>query len=213
MFTVFIQAFAIQIGLIIAIGAQNAFVLKCGLKKQTLLTVVLICAFCDAVLISLGALGFGVLLRAYPFFVNVMYIFAIIYLLIYGFSCLRNAFFQQQLDVEVYDFSQYTSSKTSKSIYIKNATLALAVTLLNPHVYIDTVVFLGGLAGQYVGLWKLVFCLGAIFASFIWFFSIGYGARFLAPLFKKPLSWKVLDFLIGVMMWFIAYQLYRSFLT
>jgi L-lysine exporter family protein LysE/ArgO len=149
------QGFALGASLIIAIGAQNAFVLRQGLRRQQVFLVTTICFLCDAVLIAVGAGGFAGLVAAVP-----------------GLPALAGA--------------------------------TLAVSLLNPHVYLDTVILLGSVAAQYPPPERIAFALGGIGASAVWFYGLGYGAARLAPVFAHPAAWRLLDLAIGTVMWSIA---------
>jgi L-lysine exporter family protein LysE/ArgO len=185
-------------GLIIAIGAQNAFVLKQGIMKNYVFVTVLICALIDAILISIGVGGFGTLLTTSDLLLSLARWGGALFLLYYGFRSFRAVFKSESL--------QFDGAPKRPDLKMTVGTV-LALSLLNPHVYLDTVVLLGSIGAQFPIPERLFFALGAILASFIWFFSLGYGARYLAPLFQKPLAWKILDFLIGCIMWIIALTL------
>lgn len=185
-------------GLIIAIGAQNAFVLKQGLLKQHVLLTVLFCALSDALLICLGVGGFGELILSIDGLLPLAKWGGALFLAYYGFRSFRSAFSNATLEVEL----------TQKSPSYTETLLSLfAFTYLNPHVYLDTVVLLGSISSQFPDTERYIFGLGAMFASCIWFFALGFGARLLRPLFEKPLAWKILDCLIGIMMWAISLSL------
>ncbi|MGF1747853.1 LysE/ArgO family amino acid transporter [Vibrio cionasavignyae] len=194
---VFVTGFSLSISLILAIGAQNAFVLKQGLKKHHVFFVCLVCAVSDALLISAGVGGFGVLIQAYPSVEVIARYAGALFLFVYSFQSFRSAFtVQHKLDPE----------GESKGSLLKTIGICLALTWLNPHVYLDTVVLLGSISTQYAPQqWS--FGIGAVSASFVFFFSLGYGARLLIPLFSKPMSWKVLEGLVGTLMFFIALTL------
>lgn len=195
--TNYIAGFSLGLSLILAIGSQNAFVLKQGLKKQHVFIICLICALSDAILIALGVAGFGVIVKQYPLIEIVARYGGAVFLGIYSVLSFRSAF--------TANHALKAASNSSISL-LKAVTICLAFTWLNPHVYLDTVVLLGSVSTQYQPhQWQ--FALGALCASFLFFFSLGYGARILAPLFIKPQSWKVLDILIGFIMGFIALSL------
>lgn len=196
----FFQGFGIGAGLIIAIGAQNAFVLSQGVKKQCQWIVPLICSICDAVLILAGAAGVGSFIAANP----EIAIFAgrggAIFLFFYGARSLFSVFREESLS---------NGAKTQSSL--KAAVLTtLALTLFNPHVYLDTVVLLGSISGQYPGMGRFTFAIGACTASFLWFFTLSLGGSLLAPLFRHSLSWKLLDLTIWIVMWVLAYSIWPS---
>lgn len=184
--------------LIIAIGSQNAYVLKQGLLRSHVFTICLICVVSDAFLITLGTTGVGTIIQKYPEWLTAITYFGAFYLFIFGLMSFRSAFSNQSLQTTKTDCSQ------SKKVVISTV---LALTFLNPHVYLDTVLLIGSIASPYTSNERLYFTLGAISASFIWFFGLGYGARLLRPLFAKPSAWKVLNIIIGLVIWWIAYQL------
>lgn len=187
--------------LIIAIGAQNAYVLKQGLLKSHVFLVCLICALSDAVLIALGTSGVGTIIKNYPDWIKAITWFGAAYLFIFGIMSFRSA-----LNGESLSIASEGTSQNKKTVI----STVLALTFLNPHVYLDTVLLIGSIASPYTDTGRFYFTLGAISASFIWFFSLGYGARFLLPIFKKPSAWKVLNIIIGLVMWWIAYQLIKN---
>lgn len=185
--------------LIIAIGAQNAFVLKQGLLKNNIFWVSLICFLCDVLLMFTGVLGVGTIINNSIFATVGLAIVGGLFLLLYGFKSFRSAWSSS---------SAIDISNDSKTIPIhKTILVTLAITLLNPHVYLDTIVVVGGIAGTLSFDQKVNFLIGALLASFVWFFGLGYGSRWLIPIFKKPKAWKVLDFGIGCLMLWLSYQL------
>ncbi|SLN41846.1 Arginine exporter protein ArgO [Roseovarius gaetbuli] len=190
-----IAGFALGLSLILAIGAQNAFVLRQGLRREHVLAVVLICALSDAVLIAFGVAGFGALSAAVPGLEQVMRFGGAAFLIWYG---ARN-FLAAWRGGAVFEAGTGTGS-------LRRAMLTcLALTWLNPHVYLDTVVLVGSVSSQYDD--RLGFGIGAVTASFVFFFCLGYGARLLAPLFRREVSWRVLVAGIGAVMWAIAARL------
>jgi L-lysine exporter family protein LysE/ArgO len=193
----FIAGFSLGISLILAIGAQNAFVLKQGLKKHHVFVVCFICALSDAVLIAAGVAGFGVIVKQYPQIELLARYAGAIFLVAYGLKSFYSALTSSH--------SMEAEGELLPSVY-KTVLACLAFTWLNPHVYLDTVVLLGSISTQYEGT-KLLFASGAMFGSFVFFFSLGYGARVLIPVFQKPLAWKILEFFIGFIMLFIAASL------
>lgn len=193
----FFQGFGIGAGLIIAIGAQNSFVLAQGVRKQYIYLIPLICTLCDAVLICAGTAGVGTYVAANP---EIRYYSALagaLFLFWYGLKSLYSAFFMTAQP-------EPDSVKTGvRSIILTT----LAITLLNPHVYLDTVVLLGSISGQFQGTHRFIFALGACMASAVWFFSLSLGSSLLEPLFRRPFSWKILDISICCVMWSIAFSL------
>jgi len=196
----FWQGFGLGAGLIVAIGAQNAFVLRQGLKKQQVLLTALVCVLCDAALITLGVAGFGGLVSSSARLSAVATWGGALFLIVYGFQAFRSALKPRGLE------AQNGAVLSRREVVITT----LAVSLLNPHVYLDTVVLLGSIGGQLEGSARVLFGVGAVTASRVWFFSLTYGATQLRPLFRRPLSWRVLDVLIGVVMWSIAASLVRD---
>lgn len=193
-----LKGFGASGSLIVAIGAQNAFVIRQGLRLQHLLLTALLCSLIDGTLIILGVMGFGNFISSYPLFIDLTKYFAIIFLFIYGALAFKSAFKKKtalSLDEQV----SMTAKKTIISI--------LAFSLLNPHVYLDTVILLGSIASQQPAEEQLYFAFGAIAASFAWFFAITYGARLLAPFLQKEKSWRIIDCCIAATMWGIAITL------
>jgi L-lysine exporter family protein LysE/ArgO len=184
--------------LIIAIGSQNAYVLKQGLIKSHVFLICLICALSDALLITLGTSGVGAIIEKNPEWLKAVTWFGAAYLIAFALTSFRAAFSGETLQTASNNTSQNTKTIVST---------VLALTFLNPHVYLDTVLLIGSIASPYSDGDKLNFTLGAVSASFIWFFGLGYGARFLSPLFSKPKAWKILNILIGIVMLGIAYSL------
>lgn len=182
--------------LIIAIGAQNAFVLRQGLLKQHVFALALFCAVSDATLILLGVAGFGEAIKAAPALLQAVTWGGAAFLLWYGFTAFRRA-----LQASVLETGQ-GGSVSLKAALVQGA----AFTWLNPHVYLDTVVLVGGISTTF-GDNRWWYATGAVTASFAWFFALAYGARLLTPVFQKPAAWKVLDIGIGCVMWLLAVKL------
>jgi L-lysine exporter family protein LysE/ArgO len=197
MTTAFVPGFLLGLSLIIAIGAQNAFVLRQGLRREHVFAVCLVCALSDAALIAAGVAGFGVLVTAVPWLAPVMRFGGAAFLFAYAMRSLWSAWRNPGM--------LNPSADVRKSL---GATLAacLAFTWLNPHVYLDTVVLLGSVSTRYAGQ-RVAFALGAMTSSFLFFFSLGYGARLLRPLFANPKAWRVLDAAIGITMLLLAAKL------
>ncbi|WP_235509245.1 LysE/ArgO family amino acid transporter [Terrabacter sp. Soil810] len=194
--TSFLPGFLTMASLIVAIGAQNAYVLRTGLARHHVGLVVAVCALSDAVLVAAGVLGVGGLVTAHPGLLTVVRWVGAAYLVGYGVLCLRNARHPKGLEVG--------GTQRSRSGVL--ATV-LALTWLNPHVYLDTVLLVGSLANQHGPDGRWWFAAGAAVASVAWFTSLGYGARLLAPLFARPATWRVLDVAIAVVMFTIAVAL------
>ena len=195
---VFLKGYIITTTLIVAIGAQNAYLLKLGLLKQHVLKAVLFCIFSDFLLIASGVFGLGYFIQGKQVFINSIAIFGIVFLCIYAFLSFRSAFKNASLKID----NEVKTNPLKQVI-----TLLFVFTYLNPHTYLDTVLLIGGIGANLEDSMKLYFLLGAVLGSASWFFALGYGARFLIPLFKKPLTWKILDISIGILMLIIAYTL------
>ncbi len=194
--TELIAGFTLSLSLILAIGAQNAFVLKQGLKKQHVFLVTSICALSDALLIVAGVAGFGALVTQFPSIEVVARYAGAAFLLVYGTRSFISAFNQQH---------ELDPAASSTQSALQAALTCLAFTWLNPHVYLDTLVLIGSISTQYED--RLMFGTGACAGSFVFFYSLGYGARILAPIFHQPISWKILEALIGIVMYSIAASL------
>ncbi len=190
--------FFTSIALIMAIGAQNAFVLKQGLMRSHVFWVCFICALSDAILIAAGVAGFGVIVTQYPTLPRILSVAGAVFLIFYGLTRFLAA----------YAGNYQTVSSTKTTALAPTIAICLALTWLNPHVYLDTLALVGAVSTQFIGLFhKIAFGFGAISASFVFFFSLGYGARSLAPLMQTPFTWRVLDILIGILMWYLAFWL------
>ena len=185
------------LSLIVAIGAQNAFVLRQGLRREHVLAVVLVCALSDAVLILLGIAGAGAVIEAVPVVLTVVRYAGAAFLLVYGLLAARRALRPAALTAD--------GPAVRASLGATVAT-TLALTWLNPHVYLDTVVLLGSIANTH-GDGRWWFGVGAVLGSIIWFTALGYGARLLQPVFAKPAAWRVLDAVIAVVMVALAVSL------
>ena len=193
----FVTGFLTSAALIIAIGAQNAFVLRQGLKREHVLPVVLVCALSDVLLIALGVAGVGALVQASPTLLALARWGGAAFLLAYGALAARRAMVGGRLTVQV-----------DAPLGLKAAlATCLAFTYLNPHCWLDTVVLLGSISSRQTEAARPAFAAGAASASMVWFFALGYGARLLSPLFARPLAWRVLDGVIALVMASIAASL------
>jgi L-lysine exporter family protein LysE/ArgO len=197
---VFLTGFLLGGSLIIAIGAQNAFILRQGLLKQNVFILCLICAASDALLIAAGVGGLGTIIDNNPEFVRWVTWAGAAFLIAYALFALRRALKPAVM----------TAAETGSGSLKAAIAQCLAFTFLNPHVYLDTVLLVGGISSRYAGADKLHFAAGAMIASFVWFFSLGYGARLLQPVFAKPAAWRVLDLIIAAVMALIAMKLLRG---
>ncbi len=199
MISAFINGSLVGGALIIAIGAQNLFVLRQGMARDQVFIVVLLSSVIDGTLITAGALGLGSLIATIPWLVPVASWGGALFLLVFGSLSLYRAARQAKLTE---DLSEEVTSSFKKAVM-----MTLAFGLLNPHVYLDTVILLGGIAAGYEFSVRLYFMTGAIVTSFIWFFCLGYGARILTPLMRHPAGARTLDLLVAVMMFIVAASL------
>lgn len=191
-----VVGFVTGLTLILAIGAQNAFVLRQGLRREYVLLVVLVCAAADAVLITAGIAGLGALVAAHPVVVGVTKYGGAAFLLAYAALAGRRAIRPRGM----------TASNRAPATLRAVLLTCLGFTFLNPHVYLDTVILLGSLANQH-GDGRWTYGIGAVLASFTWFSALGYGARGLGRFFERPQSWRVLDGVIAVVMAGLAVNL------
>ena len=199
----FVQGLALSFGLIVAIGAQNAFVLRQGLRREHVGTVVLFCGAADAVLIAVGVFGMARLLGDIPAMADALAIAGASFLILYGWKALQRMRLPGELRSDV------GGGSVRQSAVVAQAT---AFTFLNPHVYLDTVLLVGTIGAQHPPPLQAWFVLGASTASMAWFGTLGLGARWLAPWFAKPRAWQLLDGVIGITMWVLAALLIRHVL-
>lgn len=198
MLATFLSGLGTGAGLIIAIGAQNAFVLRQGLLRQHVLPVVLVCIGGDILCICAGVAGMGALIRTNEWLLEFFRWGGVLFLTVYGISAARRAA-SGNGSMEI--------SEVGACSFMKAITSCLAFTFLNPHVYLDTVVLLGSIAAQYGEDLKWTFASGALTASVLWFTGLGFGARLLLPIFQNRKAWRILDTLIALVMWAIALTL------
>ena len=198
-----IEGFLLGAGLIIAIGAQNAFILRQGLLRSHVFVLCLICAFSDALLIAIGVAGLGLLIEQNAVLLRFVAVAGALFLLAYAIIAARRA---------IRPHSLQTGKQAALKLKPAIATV-LAFTFLNPHVYLDTVVLVGSLSAQFAGAERTAFGAGAALASFVWFFGLGYGARWLTPIFASATAWRLLDSLIAVVMTGLALSLLWRFIV
>jgi len=196
-FTIYLTGLMVGLSLIVAIGAQNAFVLRQGLRNEFVFAVCLACALSDAALIVLGVTSLGRVMALLPWLDPVMRYGGAGFLIWYGIRSLYSA---------VTASGALETGSDRPVSFRRTMTICLALTWLNPHVYLDTVVLLGTVSTRFPGQ-QLAFALGAVTGSFLFFFALGYGARWLRPLFSSPAAWRVLEAVIACVMWVIAIRL------
>jgi L-lysine exporter family protein LysE/ArgO len=195
---VFFTGMLMSLSLIVAIGAQNAFVLRQGLRGEHVLTVCLACAISDSILITVGVTSFRTISDWLPWLEPTMRYLGAAFLIWYGVKSLRSALQSNE--------ALAVSSPVAMTGLFRTLIACLAITWLNPHVYLDTVVLLGTISTQFPDS-RGSFAIGAIFGSFAFFFALGYGAIRLRPVFERPAAWRILETLIALVMWIIAFSL------
>ena len=193
----FLSGLTTGASLIIAIGAQNAFVLRQGVRREHVLPIVLVCALSDAILITLGVAGIGALVEAAPLALTIVTWAGALFLLGYAILAAKRAITPSTLE----------AGAGASTTLVAAVVTAIALTWLNPHVYLDTVLLLGSIAATHGAEGKWWFAGGAVTASFVWFAVLGYGARLLSRVFAKPVAWRVLDGIIAVVMAALAVML------
>jgi len=199
----FISGFLISISLILALGPQNVFVLRQGLLSSHVFASCLVCSISDALLIAAGVLGVGLFITQIEGLAVWMSIGAAIFLIFYGCLRIKSSLNPKGLEVD---------DSESKDLW-PTMLAGLAFTYLNPHVYVDTLLLIGGASSSYTGDDKWMFGIGAATASFVFFFSLGYGAKSLSPLLNNPESWKIIDLFIAGIMFTVAGILLFPYLT
>ena len=192
-----LAGFALGLSLIVAIGAQNVFVLQQGIKRSHVLPIVLTCAISDALLIAIGVGGFSWIVQSAAWLESFLLVAGAAFLFVYGAFSAYRALWPRGETMDL-------SNGETRSLRAVLAT-CLALTFLNPHVYLDTVVLMGAVASQHQA--QYAFGFGAVLASFAFFFSLGYGAKGLAPIFQSQRAWRLLDAAVALIMWAIAASL------
>lgn len=192
-----LEGFVIGLGLIMAIGAQNAFIISQGVTGQFNFTIALTSSLCDVLLMTAGVLGVGLLISQDPLLLKLATWGGAAFLLYYGFLSFRSALYPRTMSRE----------ERGQSSFQKVLLTGVAMSLLNPHAYLDAVVLMGSVSSKFAEPEKLLFLCGALSASFMWFFGLSFGAKKLAPVFERPIAWRILDTLVTLMMWGLAASL------
>jgi len=199
MLSAFLTGLFLGLSLIVAIGAQNAFVIRSGILRNHIFYIALFCAISDSLLIIIGIAGISFFLKDFMNeFSNIIFGFSALWLFSYGLLRIRSALINNYLTVD-------NNSKSSS--LLKAISIVAVFTFVNPHVYLDTMILIGSISQQFLDTNRIYFAIGACTASFIWFFSIAYGAKLLTPIMQKPSHWRNLDLLIALIMFVIAFNL------
>ena len=202
MLSAFLTGFILGFSLILVIGAQNSFVLRQGLMGRHVFTVALFCSLSDAILIIIGVAGISIFLNNYIYLVSDwLFAFTAIWLTGYGLLRLKDA---------VKGNSALVAEGTVNNGIASTLSFLVVLTFANPHVYLDTVILIGSVSQQFPGNTKFAYALGASIASFVFFFSLAYGAKFLSPIMQKPLAWRLLDSFIAFVMFSLAIKMVHS---
>ena len=199
MLSAFLTGLFLGLSLIVAIGAQNAFVIRSGILRNHIFYIALFCAISDSLLIIIGIAGISFFLKDFMNeFSNIIFGFSALWLFTYGLLRIRSALINNYITVD-------NNSKSSS--LLKAISIVAVFTFVNPHVYLDTMILIGSISQQFLDTNRIYFAIGACTASFIWFFSIAYGAKLLTPIMQKPSHWRNLDLLIALIMFVIAFNL------
>ena len=202
MLDAFLTGFILGLSLILAIGAQNSFVLRQGLMDRHVFTVALFCSLSDALLIFIGVAGISIFLNNYINLVsNWLFAIAAIWLVGYGLLRLKDA---------IKGNSALLAEGSLNNGIASTLSFLAVLTFANPHVYLDTVILIGSISQQFPGNTKFAFAIGAALASFVFFFSLAYGAKFLSPIMQRPLAWRALDSFIAFIMFTLAIKMAHS---
>ena len=199
MLSAFFTGLFLGLSLIVAIGAQNAFVIRSGILRNHIFFIALFCAISDSLLIILGIAGISFFLKDFiNEFSNIIFGFSALWLFSYGILRIRSALIYNSITI---------NNKAKSSSLLKAISIIAVFTFANPHVYLDTMILIGSVSQQFFEINRIYFAIGACSASFVWFFTIAYGAKLLTPIMIKPSHWRTLDLLIALIMFVIAFNL------
>ena len=199
MLSAFLTGLFLGLSLIIAIGAQNAYVIRSGILKNHIFYIALFCAISDSLLIIIGIAGISFFLKDFiNVFSNIIFGFSALWLFSYGLLRIRSALIYNSITI---------NNKAKSSSLLKAISIIAVFTFANPHVYLDTMILIGSVSQQFFDINRIYFAIGACLASFVWFFTIAYGAKLLTPIMIKPSHWRTLDLLIALIMFVIAFNL------
>lgn len=199
MLAAFLSGFFLGLSLIIAIGAQNAFVLKQGILRQHIFFIALFCSIADSLLIILGVTGISYFLNdVISEYYKIIFGFSAFWLFSYGLLKLKSAL--KSSSALLIKISEPTS-------LLKSISIIASFTFLNPHVYLDTIILIGSVSQQFIEIKKIYYAIGACSASFVWFFLIAYFAKLISPIMQKPSHWRILDLSMSLIMFTLAYNI------
>ncbi len=204
--TIILQGFGLGLSMIIPIGAQNAYVLNQGIRRHHHVVTATICFLCDAILIALGIFGGGAMLASNALLLNIVTIGGVAFLVTYALQSLYRAWKGEKDDMPEGD---HVGRRSMIAVVLG----ALAVTVLNPHVYLDTVVVLGSIGGQFEPSQRIAFAMGTVLASFVWFYGISLGAAKMSPVLSRPRVRQAIDILVAAMMLYVAFLLMQKWLA
>jgi L-lysine exporter family protein LysE/ArgO len=199
MFYILLSGFGLGLSQIAAIGLQNIFILKNGIQKKPMFAICLACALCDILMICFGIFFAGASISAHKNYIAIFQFLGASFLLFYGLKLLKNSFKKKLLDLE------NTQNQNNKML-----GAVIAVSILNPHAWVDAVIIIGSMSTKYSDFDKVYFALGCIIASIVWFFCLGYFSKKISHLFVNPMTWNILDFVMSFVMFYLSYSLFNS---
>lgn len=194
--TTLLTGFILGLSQIAVIGLQNAFILKNGIRGRPMFKICLVCSICDIIMIGFGVFCAGASMSVNKSFTQLFQILGAAFLLFYGAKLFKNSITKNS----TIDLKQEHKSKAIIGTII-------AVSILNPHAWVDAVIVIGAMSTKYIGIYKICFAIGCMIASVIWFFILGYFSKKIAHLFHKPITWQILDFIMAFVMWYLAFNL------
>ena len=199
MFYILLSGFGLGLSQIAAIGLQNIFILKNGIQKKPMFMICLACSLCDILLICFGIFFAGASISAHKNYISIFQFLGASFLLFYGLKLLKNSFKKKILDLE------NTQNQNNKML-----GTVIAVSILNPHAWVDAVIVIGAMSTKYSDFDKIYFACGCIIASIVWFFALGYFSKKISHLFVNPMTWNILDFVMSFVMFYLSYSLFNG---
>jgi len=196
---IILSGFFLGLSQIAAIGLQNIFILKNGIQKKPMFAICLVCSVCDILMICFGIFFAGASISAHKNYIAIFQFLGASFLLFYGLKLLKNSFKKKLLDLE------NTQNQNNKML-----GAVIAVSILNPHAWVDAVIIIGSMSTKYSNFDKVYFALGCIIASIVWFFALGYFSKKISHLFVNPMTWNILDFVMSFVMFYLSYSLFNT---